>query len=269
MTTFAQPDAGWIKPPLEGPAGILATDVIETVKAAARNAPRSRQAAVGPSELGTPCTRRLGYRAIDWEPKPNSDTDPWASVIGTSVHTWMAEAFTEENWQLGYQRYLIEHRVTLPGGITGSCDLYDRHTGGVNDWKVVGLDPLKRYRRDGPGQQYQAQAHLYGLGLQLAGEHPEWVAITFLPRGGRIDGLHVWSEPYDHMMAVNALRRYQSMRDFHLCLDPEANPQNWALLPTADAHCTYCPWFLPGSTDLSQGCPGHSAPETAAATAKE
>src|SRR5262249_28272716 len=90
VTTFAQPDAGWIKPPWEGPAGVLATDVIQAVKYAAANAPRSLQAAPGPSELGTPCTRRLAYKTADWDPKPNSDTDPWASVQGTAVHAWMA-----------------------------------------------------------------------------------------------------------------------------------------------------------------------------------
>lgn len=261
MTVFAQPAAGHVRPPLEGTAGVLATDVIEIVKEAARNAPRSLQVAPGPSELGTPCRRRLGYRVLDWDPKPNTDTDPWAAIIGTSVHTWMAQTFTAENTRHGYARYLIEHRVTLPGNIGGSCDLYDRHTGTVIDWKVTGTDRLRSYRRDGPGDQYKAQANLYALGLQLASESPQQVAIVFLPRGGRIDGLHVWSEPYDHMVAVAALERYRAVRDFHVLLDPERHPERWALLPTADAYCTYCPWFLPGSLDLSQGCPGHNPQE--------
>jgi len=257
MTTFTQPAAGWIKPPLEGPAGELATTVIETVKHAAAHAPRSLQRTPGPSELGTPCTRRLAYRALDWDPKPNSDTDPWAATIGTSVHAWMADTFAAENTRAGRDRYLIEQRVHLPGGISGSADLYDRGTATVIDWKVTGLTRLKEYRRDGPGAQYHAQAHLYALGLQLAGEHPETVAIVFLPRGGRIDSLHVWAQPYDHTVAVAALKRYQAVQDFHHTVDPETHPDRWALLPTADAYCTYCPWFAPGSSDLSQGCPGH------------
>lgn len=258
--TFTQPAAGWVTPPLDGLAGTLATHVIETVKHAAANAPRSLQATTGPSELGTPCTRRLGYRILDWDPKPNSDTDPWASVIGTATHAWMAETYTQINQQLGRQRYLIEHRIHLPGGITGSTDLYDRDLGLNNDWKITSPDNLRKYRRDGPGRQYRTQAHLYALGLQLEGETPRDVAITFLPRGGRIDALHVWSEPYDHTIAVSALKRYQAIFDFHVLVDPEAHPDRWQLLPTADAHCTYCPWFLPGSPDLSQGCPGHNNP---------
>jgi hypothetical protein len=264
MTAFAQPAAGWVRPPLEGVAGELASSVIGLVKNTAANAPRSLQAAPGPSELGTPCTRRLGYKTLDWEPKPNKDTDPWASVIGISVHAWMAAAYAAENLRGGHEpwdpacRYLIEHRVHLPGGISGSSDLYDRDTGVNNDWKVTGLDRLKEYRRNGPGPQYRAQAHLYALGMQLAGENPQHVAITFLPRGGRVDMLHVWAEPYQPAIAVQALKRYQAVRSFHITVDPEAHPERWGLLPTADAHCTYCPWLLPGSADLSQGCPGHN-----------
>jgi hypothetical protein len=257
-TTFTQPDAGWVRPPLEGTAGTLATTVIETVKHAAANAPRSLQAAPGPSQLGTPCTRRLAYQVIDWEPKPNADTDPWASVIGTSVHAWMAGIFSGINSASKSDRYLVEHRVHLPGSISGSCDLYDRDTCTVIDWKITSPANIQKYRVNGPGAQYRTQAHLYALGHQLAGETPRDVAIVFLPRGGRIDGLHVWAEPYSPAAAVAALRRYQAIVQFHVTVDPEAHPERWALLPTADAHCTYCPWFLPGSADLSRGCPGHN-----------
>jgi hypothetical protein len=260
--TFAQPPAGWVRPPIPAPAGSLASSIIDTVKHAAANAPRSLQAAVGPSELGTPCLRRLAYRTLDWDPKPNADTDPWAATIGTSVHAWMAAAYETENVKLAgtpaADRYLIEHRVFLPGGISGSCDLFDRDTATVIDWKVTGLPRLKEYRRDGPGQQYRWQAHLYGLGMQLAAETVEQVAIVFLPRGGRIGDLHTWSEPYQPHIAVEAINRYQAVRGFHATIDPEQHPDRWGLLPTADAHCAYCPWFLPGSADLSSGCPGHN-----------
>lgn len=261
-TTFQQPQAGWVRPPLEGVAGELATMVIDTIKNAATYAPRSQQVSVGPSELGTPCTRRLGYRATDHQPKPNSDTDPWPATVGTAVHTWLADTFTTWNTQLGEQRWLVEQRIWLPGGIPGNCDLFDRWHGTVIDWKTTGNDALAKYRKNGPGAQYRTQAHLYGLGMQLAGEQPADVAIVFLPRSGRLDGLHVWAEPYDPQVAVDALKRYQAVRDFHAAFDPEKQGGRWALLPTADAYCTYCPWFLPGSADLSQGCPGHNPKET-------
>lgn len=260
-SSFRQPDAGWVRPPIGGTAGEIATMVIDAVKHAASCAPRSLQVAVGPSELGTPCTRRLAYKMADWEPRPNADTDPWTAVIGTSVHAWMAALFTGWNGD-SKDQWLIEHRVHLPAGITGSCDLYDRWHGRVIDWKVTSPANITRYRKNGPGRQYRAQGHLYGLGLQLAGEKPESVSIVFLPRGGRIDGLHVWSEPYQPVIAADAIRRYLAIRDFHAFADPERHPDRWGLLPTGDAYCTYCPWYLPGSADLSQGCPGHNATPT-------
>lgn len=261
-TLFRQADAGWQNPPLQGAAGQLATDVIDTVKAAARRAPRSLQQAVGPSQLGTPCTRRLACDVLAWPVRPNDDTDPWASVIGTATHAWMAAAFEEENRQLGETRYLIEHKVRLPAGrygtITGSCDLYDRQKGDVVDWKITSPQNISKYRKNGPGQQYRTQAHTYGLGMQIAGEHPRNVAVVFLPRGGRIDGLHIWSEPYQPAIAANALSRYQAVLTALAAIDPEQDPSRWSLFPTGDAYCLYCPYHLPGSADLSQGCPGHN-----------
>lgn len=232
-------------------AASVAANAKRVIQAVAAGAPRSRQARPGPSEIGTPCTRRLGYRLLNW-PQVNVSQDRWATVIGTAVHAWMARAFTFENTQLGWDRYLVEHRVALPWGITGTADLYDKYLHTVIDWKVTGRD----YRSGGPGAQYRTQVQLYALGLQLAGEQPQHVAIAFLPRGARLDMLHVHAEPYDPAAAVAAVRRCQTVGDALVQLDPEAHPERWALLPAADAECTWCPWFLPGSDDLGRGCPG-------------
>lgn len=254
---FQQPDAGWSKPPLEGLAGEIATRMIEVVKRGDAEAPRSRQVTLGFSEYGIPCDRRIGYKLLDW-PKANTSTDPWASIIGTAVHAWMADVFTAENKRLGRERYVVERRVSIAGR-PGNCDLYDRDPAVVTDFKVVGNDKLKAYRTNGPGRQYRTQLHLYALGQQLAGETPRHVSIVFLPRGGRIDGLHVWTETYKPEIAAQAIKRVEAIRSFHITLDPETHPERWVLLSTADAHCTYCPYFLPDSQDLSKGCPGHKS----------
>lgn len=260
-TLFSQPANGTTRPPTEGVAGELAAMVIADIKHAAATAPRSLQTAVGPSELGTPCTRRLAYKILDavWPlDKPNTDTDPWAATIGTSVHAWMAAVYAARNAELGEERYLVEHRVQLPYGVAGSCDLYDRETGRPVDWKVTSPQNLAKYRKNGPGDQYRTQIHLYALGMQLQGEQPRDVAIVFLPRGGRIDGLWVWAEPYQPQIAVDALKRYEATREALVYLDPEDHPDRWSMFPTADAYCTYCPMYLPQSTDLARGCPGHN-----------
>ncbi len=260
--TFRQPDAAQVQPPATGHAGLITSHVTQVMHAAMKAHPRSQQAAPGPSELGTPCVRRLAYKIMDWH-RPNDDLDGWLATIGTSVHAWQADVFLAADRALGPGdcRYLVEHRVHLPGGITGSCDLYDRELATVLDWKVSSLDRIRKYRTSGPGPQYRTQAHLYALGLQLAGEHPQHVAIVFLPRGGLLNGLHVWTEPYAPQIAAQALGRYQATKAalIALCpdLDIEHHPEVWGLFPTADAHCNWCPYHLPQSTDLGKGCPGH------------
>jgi hypothetical protein len=254
---FQQPADGTHRPPVTGPAGEIAAQVTQIMAAAMRNHPRSLQAAPGPSELGTPCGRRLAYKVLDWA-RPNDDRDQWLSTIGTAVHSWQADTFEAENRRLGRARYLIEQRVHLPEGISGSCDLFDTDDPQtVLDWKITGLDRIKKYARSGPGDQYRIQAHLYGLGWLLAGYQPKRVAIVFLPRGGLLAGLHVWTEPFDPQVAVDAIKRYRTTVLALAHLDPERNPGRWAMFPTADAFCTWCPYFLPGSTDLGKGCPGH------------
>lgn len=259
MVAFTQPDAGWAVTPLTGLAGQIATSVVQTVKHAGSRAPRSLQKVIGPSGIGMPCTRRLAYTLCD-HPAVNTGGDPWASIIGTAVHAWMEETYKAENQRLGQERYLIEKRLHIRGNIYGSADLFDRATGTNLDWKIVGPDQLTKYRKNGPGSQYEVQAHLYGLGQENAGEHVNDVAIVFLPRGGRIDGLHVWCEPYDRSIALGALERMDNVLAALHALDPPVNPQAWAMFPAAESYCTFCPFFQPGSTDLNQGCPG--APST-------
>lgn len=244
---------------LDGAAGRWAARVTADLKIASATSPRSLQHAVGPSELGTPCTRRLGYRLLDWEPKPNTETDPWPSMTGTAIHAHMAHVYGRVNERIGRQRFLIEHPVTLPHGVKGTLDLFDTDSGDVVDWKFPGPTRLKEYRSSGPGQQYRTQVHLYGLGMLLQGRPPAHVVIVFLPRSGLLDQIHVWAEPFDADVAVAALNRYQQVFDFHSYLDPENHPERWALLPTAEAWCTWCPWYMPGAAAPGRlGCPGHA-----------
>lgn len=236
----------------------LAQRVADLILDAANNAPRSLQKRIGPSEVGNPCERALAYKLLDW-PTTSADGDPIASVIGTGFHTWMAEVFDGRNTG---DRYKVEERVTVlqalteAGSITGSSDLYDRHSGTVFDWKLVGVSSLDKYRLHGPGDQYRRQAHLYGLGQEAAGETPLRVAIVFIGRYHELR-VHVWTEPYIRKVALDALARLDLIRDKLAALDPEANPETWNAFPTSDsAKCRFCDWFRHGSTDLSRGCPG-------------
>lgn len=232
------------------------------IERAAASAPRSLQAELGPSEAGEPCTRRLAYKMLDW-PKARA-IDPWAAVQGTAVHAWLADAFRAENERLGRDRYLVEQRVEpltrdtspVPGVLAGSCDLFDRDTGIVTDWKLTSTARLRHYAASGPGAKFRVQAHLYGLGLQWTGEDVRTVAIVFLPRATELDGIHVWSEPFDPQVAAAAVDRLAAIRDAITALDPETYPDRWELLPPDFGSCRHCPWLRPGSRQMADGCPG-------------
>lgn len=259
MTTFTQPTAGWANPPLDGLAGEIASHVTTVIKDASVNAPRSRQRAIGPSEIGTPCVRRLAYKLMDWEPKPNNETDPLASIIGTAGHAWLEETFTATGARLpdGRPRYQLERRVSADAKLSGSADLLDRLFKCVIDWKFPGTTAMTEYRKKkDPGLQYRVQAHVYGLGYANAGEDIENVAIVFLPRAGRLDGIYVWTEPFQPAIAQAAIARRDNVINALAALDPEANPNAWSMFPATESYCTFCPHYLPQSTDLSRGCPG-------------
>ncbi|WP_327655732.1 hypothetical protein [Streptomyces sp. NBC_00483] len=257
---FAQPTAHG-KPVAEPtPGDVIARQIRQLINDTANNAPRSRQRRIGPSEVGNPCDRALAYKSMDWPKAPGADREPWASVQGTALHTWLAELFEQRD--PNGERYLVEQRVTVHQGYTedatiaGSADLYDRLTGTVYDWKCVSPTSLAKYRRHGPGDQYRIQANLYGLGMENAGEAPKRVAIVFLPRQYRLEP-YVWVDEYRRDVALAAIARLQRIREQLLAVDPEANPAAWAAFPTSpDAKCFFCDWYQRGSTDLATGCPG-------------
>lgn len=246
----------------------LASRVGGLIVDAALHAPRSLQKRIGPSEVGDPCERKLSYKVLDWPEVTGREHDPIASVLGTGFHSWMEEAFTGRQTLLAdgvTPRYKIEERVTVHQGFTeaatiaGSSDLYDRVTGTVYDWKLTGVSSLDKYRRQGPGQQYRLQAHMYGLGQENAGEQPQRVAIVFVGRHHELR-VHVWTEAYNRQVALDAVARLQRIQQQVIDLDPESNPDNWARIPTDPAaKCIFCPWLKPGSTDLASGCPGAQA----------
>jgi hypothetical protein len=249
---------------------MLAERIAAFIVDTAVNSPRSLQKRLGPSEVGDPCERRLTYKILDW-PESAAESDPAASIIGTGFHSWMEEAFGRRQTAMpdGRPRYRIEERVTVRPShldatvVAGSSDLYDRATGTVWDWKLVGHTSLDEYRRKGPGPQYRAQGHLYGLGQENAGESPKRVAICFVGRYHELR-VHVWTEPYDRQVALDALDRLDRIR--HRVDDPEAAVSDydhawWAQVPASEqAKCRFCPWFKPGSADLTVSCPGTAQP---------
>lgn len=237
----------------------LEEQLAEQLKAAITNdvvnKPRSLQKALGPSEIGEPCQRKLAYKLLDWlDVKPNQDADPLPSFVGTAAHEAMAAALERMNTNSNV--WIVEKRVHASDNLSGNCDAYHESTDTATDHKFVGPASMKKYKADGPSELYRIQVQLYGLGWERAGYTPKNVAIAFYPRGGNLQDLHIWTAPYDRQVALDALTRLDTIRSAVIALDPEANPDRWGHFPIAASHaCTYCPWYKPGSTDLSQGCP--------------
>lgn len=237
---------------------LLGREYIGIIKTHVNAHPRSLQTQIGPSELGHACARRIAYKLLGQ--RERSQEPAWRSTIGTAVHAWLEEAFDADNLarlpHMGQERWLVETRVTVGevGGIpiSGSCDLYDRVTATVIDHKVVSPQKLRDYRASGPGQQYRTQAHLYGRGFAASGHPVDVVMIAFLPRNGELADAHIWHEPYDEQVALDALYR----ADVLALAVEAAGHEAIDHIPATSDYCGFCPYFRSGSTDLTEGCPG-------------
>jgi len=231
----------------------LAADLIGTVVDAARYSPRSRQASLGPSELGHPCARRLAYKvsgaSVRWR-----DADPWASIIGTATHAWLAAAFQAANLVMEQPRWLVEQRVYPTPEVPGNCDLYDLFTDSVIDHKVVGNTTLTSAKAHGPTAQYRVQGHTYGLGWERVGRAPREIVIAYWPRNGILSSLFLHREPYDRTIALGALDRLASISAAAATLDLSSYPDRMNLIPaTPGDECRYCPYR--SCTAGDGGCP--------------
>lgn len=224
------------------------------------NHPRSQQVQLGPSELGHECARRLGYKLLGHPENPGPPN--WRATVGTALHAWLETVLDQANidyeaqTKSGQERFWIETKVIvgqiLGEDIDGFCDVYDRVTATVVDWKSVGPTQLTKYKRFGPGPQYRGQAHLYGRGWRAKGLPVDTVMDVFLPRNGELAESYIWHEPYDEQVALDALQRVNGIAIATQALGHAALSQ----LPTADAWCHMCPYFKARSTDLHAGCPG-------------
>lgn len=242
---------------------LLRDELLHVITRRIAAAPRSQQKRIGPSEIGSPCPRRIAYKLAGAE-ATNTTSNGWKATVGTGAHWWLEDCFTNDNTLTANgvdndTRWLTEATVTAGSingiDIDGSCDLYDRITATVIDWKTTSRAKIKSYRVNGPGEQYRVQAHAYGNGWLAKGLPVERVAVVFLPRDDdlRPDTMHMWSEAHQPQIALDAFARASGI---DLLVDGLGLPKALTLIPTAQAYCGHCDYFRAGSTDLARGCPG-------------
>lgn len=210
--------------------------------------PRSKQTAVGPSDLSSPCDRKLLYQMLGTPPVVPNDVNLKAWV-GTGIHAQMQAALKGNPDWITEQTVSIKLSKTLT--LTGSLDAYHKPSYTIVDWKSVGPSALTKYRHASP-EKYCTQVALYGLAAILSGRmQVEHTAIAYIPRNGNLADIHVDAHPWDEARAEAALRRFENLH-----AAAAAGPVVLPLVGTAD-DCRYCGWWLPGSDTPEVACTGH------------
>lgn len=221
---------------------VVFEELVEEIRHAITNHPRTLQKRIGPSEIGEPCSRALIAKLMG-EPEPEEPPN-WRATVGTAIHGWLEETFGRSVLQGGQDgpRFLLEKRVTVGtiGGarITGSCDLFDVPTGCVWDWKTKSKTQMSKHKRHGPGEKYRVQFHLYGYGMAAAGHRVTSVGMVCLPRDGEFSDIFHWAEPYDPQVAVNAIARANQLHTLASTFGVQAAQQ---MYPACDEpYCRTC-----------------------------
>lgn len=230
-------------------------DLIEIIRWAQANSQRSQQVTIGCSEVGHECDRRIGYR-IAGISACSDGNDPWPSIVGTSIHSWMEQAIGKFQEAHNLNVWHTEMAVQPSPLVSGHTDLY--RDGLVLDFKFPSPDNLRKMRENGPPQQYKTQVQLYGLGHLNAGRRVERVGVVALGRQGWLKDMYVWTTEFDRSAAHAALERVYAIGRKLIDWDITSNPQRWQEIPATPTRlCSWCPWYhrdLAVASD--RGCPG-------------
>lgn len=231
----------------------------------AARAPRSLQAHLGPSELGSECDRQVAGKMAQL-PATNHVADPWPSIRGTALHVYAAEAFTADNDRHG-SRWVAEHRVTPHPLHPGTADLYDAKERAVVDHKFLGVTSMAKIRSpEGPPRHYVVQMLLYGRGYRILGLPVDRVVLAAYPAtAASLDGLYCWERPYtpaDDALLDEVFAQTEVRRRWAIALITGAAQLSDVPASPEDDRCYFCPFYRPQTArDGGVGCAGH-APST-------
>lgn len=238
----------------------LKRQLTEIIRWADKQNPRSQQVAIGPSEIGDPCDRRIAYRLAEI-PEVNTEFDPWAAIVGTAMHSWLDDAVSM--WMRAHDSkdWLTETALSINSFVQGHSDLYSVEHQAVIDWKGAGPTVMKKVQANGPSDGYIIQTHIYGYGYEKAGMPVKKVSLVFLPRAGRLRDMYVWSADYDRSIAERALKRLFEIALNVVTLETSIHPHIWEQIDSVPSNgCGFCPWYSSmkdkeeGAND--RGCPG-------------
>ena len=207
---------------------------------------RDKQVKVGPSNLGSMCTRCL---ADDFLKDDREDIGRFwlGSRIGTTIHEYASKVL-ESNKGVLTEFKVVIGEIPGYGTIKGTTDLYVIAEKLSVDFKGTTRKKLALYQRllrdSDPSASldserfkmngYLNQLMLYGLGLENAGYEVENVAVAFIARDGTGDNdFWEWTVPYDRARAEKVLARGVGLWN---ALQSGTDPET---LPSAPG-CFYC-----------------------------
>lgn len=240
------------------PSAVLCDELKGVLRRKWKLHPRSQQKAIGPSEVGHPCPRRLASMLLQF-PRINPEFDPLPAWLGTAGHAKFEDAVEYDNEQVALTdetrkhwgrtapegfagRWLSERRVTVRADLSGTCDLFDTWTGTVLDLKFPGVDRMRKYKKEGPSPEYRIQAHAYGRGYRNEGFEVNRVGIWFIPRGGMLASSFVWSEPYNDEIVNEMLDKLDNIAIVLDEMQIEQHPERLSMVPKVAHDCIFCPF---------------------------
>lgn len=220
--------------------------------------PRSMQVAVGPSDLGTECQRRLAYKVAGMAGYHRPD--PWAAFVGSAIHTRIEDVVARYAKEFN-EEWLIEGRIRIDANISGKADLVRKNK--VIDIKSASPEVIRELPVKGPREAYKTQVQLYAKGLNDNGHEITRVAFIFVPRSGKLDDTYTWVDEYRPDVAQAALDRVYKLANWlHRSLDITHHPGRWELVPATPEFmsCYFCPLFNehmgPNDPATDKGCAG-------------
>ena len=203
-----------------------------------KNRDRSKQVEVGPSSVGG-CRRQVFYQ-LQEAPKTNPDTESLAAILGTFIHSGIAESMKRED-PFG-QNFLIEEEFEYDG-LKGHCDLFIKDIGLVVDWKTTKKKSLRYF----PSEQQRWQVQLYGWLLTKNGHKVNEVSLVVVARDGEMADIRSHREPYDEAVALAAIAWLNEVKEMAAKNEAPA-PEKWS------GFCAnYCNYY---DANGAVGCPG-------------
>lgn len=115
-------------------------DLLEMIQWGSANTIRSKQVALGCSEAGQECDRRIAYKMAG--AKQVNFPDPLKANMGTAFHVWLDDRMRKFQAAEGMDRWITETEVYPASFMKGHVDLYDKHRFLVLDWKAQPDDEI-------------------------------------------------------------------------------------------------------------------------------